>query len=103
MNFEVFKGNVLISSVQFITGSLDYEHVTLAIRRMSAIKSSVIRLANYDDLRFTIDTPTDYFLLSFIFEVIRRTGLKGFELFDFLILTYPYLINSNSHVIQSKV
>lgn len=103
MNFELFRGQTLQSSAATALSTSDKEHVTPAIRRNKSCKSAEIRLDNLEGLRMTVDTPTDFALLSMIFNYQNKSDLNGVNLVKAFFAEYPWLKGLNSHIEQNKI
>ena len=103
MNFEFFRGETLVASSAYANVPSDYEHVTPAIRRNAVFKTKEIRLEDLEELRMTIDTVSDYALMSMLFQLKLETNLEGLSLIKSFAIKYPWLLELNKHVAQNKV
>ena len=103
MNFELFKGQTLLTFEATAISNSDREHVTPAIRRSEDVKKAEIHLDDLEELRMTVDTPADFALLSMIFEYQKKSHLEGMKLVKTFFINYPWLKGLNSHIKQHKV
>jgi spore coat polysaccharide biosynthesis protein SpsF len=98
-NIEVVSYNALKrASIETIVQS-DLEHVTPYIRRNESFKKQIIKYDSpVQNLRLTIDYPSDYALASLIYEKLHHEGrIFGLEEVEMLILQNPWLKAVNSH------
>jgi spore coat polysaccharide biosynthesis protein SpsF len=102
MNFELFKGETLLLSEAMVESESDREHVTPAIKRNENFKTAEISLESLEHLRMTIDTPTDYALISMIFKYQNDSALVGVSLVKEFFKNYPWLNGLNSHIEQKS-
>lgn len=100
MNFEAFKGSLLIELNKIELTLEEREHVTLAIHRRKTFNKTVIQLANSANLRMTVDTPIDYAQASLIkLSLGERCSLK--RVIELKNLN-PWIFELNKGVIQKN-
>lgn len=103
MNFEVFKGESLLKSLSYADSDFDKEHVTPALKRESLFKSVCIELGyNYENVRVTVDTPSDFLTANILISIAGSTGLQGLKLIDFVRQNHPWILESNKGVFQKN-
>lgn len=102
MNFEIFKGETLLLSEEMVESESDREHVTPAIKRNENFKIADITLESLEHLRMTVDTPTDFALISMIFQYQNGSALEGVSLVKEFFKNYPWLNGLNSHIEQKR-
>lgn len=103
MNFEFFRGEILLKSSVNANSQIDREHVTPAIRRNAIFRTKDIWLSNLGDTRMTIDTVSDYALLSMLFQFKLEVKQDGLALLISFAKKFPWLLELNKHVTQTKV
>lgn len=102
MNFECFRGEALLRSVEYAQSKEDREHVTYAIKRSELFKKTSVVLDNLEGLRMTVDTAIDYVLMSMIYEFKNKVKLDGITLVKLFSDNYPWLIEINKHINQKS-
>jgi len=105
MNFEVFdvKAFHRISSQDL--SAEDKEHVTLRFKSDDTFTKNLIKMDTgiRQQLRLTIDYPSDYLLLSTLFDLSRQYGIEpGIKLIEFVLNKNPWLFQVNESNFQKK-
>lgn len=103
MNMEVFKGTALLESLEFAKSEFDKEHVTPALKRESFFSRKAYEFnSDFKDIRLTIDTPTDFTVLSSLLLYAREKNLKGLSIVKDIIKKYPWLLEGNQSIFQKN-
>jgi spore coat polysaccharide biosynthesis protein SpsF len=81
-NFEIMSFNALESAFNNAESTYEKEHVTPFIKKLK-IKKDILFLSfeGNENLRLTIDYPSDYALMNLIFSSIEKPSLKEISLF----------------------
>ena len=103
MNFELFRGETLTKSMKYVLSLSDAEHVTPAIRRNAIFKKKDIEIEHLEKYRMTIDTVSDYALMSMLFQFKLDSNLEGVALIKAFATKFPWLLALNKDVPQNSV
>jgi spore coat polysaccharide biosynthesis protein SpsF len=106
MNFEVFdvKAFQRMSISQDLSVE-DKEHVTLRFESDDTFTKNLIKIdcGIQQQLRLTIDYPSDYLLLSALFDLSKQYGIEpGIKLINFVLSKNPWLFQVNESNFQKK-
>lgn len=105
MNFEVFDVKAFLKMSKIELSSGDMEHVTLRFKNdLSFTKNNIkINTGIQEKIRLTIDYPTDYLLLSTLFEISIRQGIEpGLKLVSYALNKHSWLFTVNQQNLQKK-
>jgi spore coat polysaccharide biosynthesis protein SpsF len=105
MNFEIFSKISFIKLSSMNLNKDEREHVTLRYKYDSSFKTNLIKIKNnfQTNIRLTVDYPSDYILVSTIFQISEIHGIKiGFELIDFVSKNYPWIFEINQSNFQKR-
>jgi spore coat polysaccharide biosynthesis protein SpsF len=102
MNFEVFKGEVLIKEAEKYLTANEMEHVTISFRENNQYRTANLLLGEYSDYRMTVDTPIDYAQLSLVFQCKELFISDGLELIDNCAKWFPWILNLNKGILQNN-
>lgn len=105
MNFEVFDVKAFHRISSRVLTVEDKEHVTLRFKSDDTFTKNLIKidLGIRQQLRLTIDYPSDYLLLSTLFDLSKQHGIDpGIKLIDFVLGKYPWLFQVNESNFQKK-
>lgn len=105
MNFEVFDVQAFLSMSRMELSSEEKEHVTLKFKNDSSfIKNNItIDTGIQEKIRLTIDYPSDYLLLSMLFEISKRHAIEpGLKLVSFALNEFSWLFAANQQNLQKK-
>ena len=99
MNFEVFSVSAFLRTGVSRLSDEEKEHVTLIFKSDPSFTRNEIKifsgLANRN-LRTTIDHPSDYLMISTIFELSKKHSIEpSLELIKFILNKYPWLFEVN--------
>lgn len=99
-NFEIVRASKLIESYNLVTSKYEREHVTPYVKKYSE-KSEFYKFENIDyedNLRLTIDYPSDYAFLNMVFSFLGTKEISLNNINNLLNLK-PWLleINKKSH------
>ena len=101
MNFEVMKGDVLSELKDLNLEEDEREHVTLKFKRDDRFRKSSIALAEFSNIRLTVDTPLDYAQASLLYSKMNGEVSLG-EILR-LKKNFPWLFQLNDGVIQKSI
>jgi len=102
-NFEMMKSEKLVLAKEFANTVFDKEHVTPYIKR-TASKIEYYKFKNYqplENLRLTIDYPTDYAFIQLLFEMLKNKD-KTLKNIDYLVSKTAWLLDINKNNFQKK-
>lgn len=105
MNFEVFNVSSFLKMSKMQLSKEEKEHVTLKLKLDPSFTKNYIRIdPNIDNLiRVTVDYPSDYLMVSSLFQLADIHGLKlGLEVIKYAVIHYPWLFNVNNMNVQKK-
>jgi spore coat polysaccharide biosynthesis protein SpsF len=104
MNFEVFNVSAFLRRGVNQLSDEEKEHVTLIFKTDPSFISNEIKIFSgleNRNLRTTIDHPSDYLMISTVFELSKKHSIEpGLKLIKFILNTYPWLFNVNESNIQ---
>jgi spore coat polysaccharide biosynthesis protein SpsF len=105
MNFEVFNVKAFLKMNSKELSSEDKEHVTLKFRNDSSFTKNqvIINTGIQDRIWLTIDYPSDYLLLSMLFEISQRQGIEpGLKLVSYALKNHSWLFTMNQQNLQRR-
>jgi spore coat polysaccharide biosynthesis protein SpsF len=105
MNFEVFDVKAFLKMSAAPLSREDKEHVTLKFKSdPSFIKNSIkIDSMVHKKIRVTVDYPSDYLVLSYIFYLSKKHKIDpGIKLIHFVLSNYPWVFQVNENNSQKK-
>lgn len=105
MNFEVFNVKAFDRMSSLDLSKEDKEHVTLKFKSNNAFSKNLIKINSEfrQKLRLTIDYPSDYLLLSTLFDLSQLYGIEpGIKLINFILCKNPWLFQVNEGHFQKK-
>lgn len=104
MNFEIFKGEALLSSEEFVIGDGDTEHVTKALKRESCFSIGDFYVpSGLESIRLTVDTVQDYMTASLLKSLGDKKNLSaGLELVKYAASSYPWIFTGNCEIYQKN-
>ncbi|MBX0331666.1 glycosyltransferase family protein [Pontibacter sp. HSC-14F20] len=104
-NVEVFTRHTLETADALATEAADREHVTPYIRRdTSFMRQALPYTSPIEQLRLTVDYPTDYVLVSMIMERLWKPGHQvSHEQIERLLQEHPWLQEINAGNSQRQV
>jgi spore coat polysaccharide biosynthesis protein SpsF len=105
LDFEIFSFNQLKAAYLHATLESDLEHVTPYINQNKSHTTVVVNHAdneNHSDLRWTLDTETDWKLLQTLFDGYNVAGLSYSEILR-IVHEHPELTTINSHIKQKEI
>lgn len=106
MNLEIINPKALISLKDHKLTPADKEHVTMFMRKSKSYKKGLINTFEkneYQNIRTTVDYPSDYLVVSAIISIAEKNGLPlGLDLISFIIKNYDWLFNVNETNYQKR-
>lgn len=106
LDVEVINGKALLNSGKHNLSGMDKEHATRFIRNEEQYKKGVFKpniKKELQDLRVTVDYPSDFILASAICSLAATTAAKqGLPLIEEVFEQYPWLFKANKDNIQKK-
>ncbi|MEN9304718.1 MAG: hypothetical protein RL264_3147 [Bacteroidota bacterium] len=105
MNFEVFDVRAFHRMSRQDLSVQDKEHVTLRFKSYDNFSKNLIKMSSglKQQLRLTIDYPSDYLLLSALFDLSMQYNIEpGMKLIDFVLSNNPWLFQVNESNFQKK-
>jgi spore coat polysaccharide biosynthesis protein SpsF len=105
MNFEVFDVKAFHRMSSQVLSVEDKEHVTLRFKSDETFTKNLIKIDSEirQQLRLTIDYPSDYLLLSTLFDLSKQYGIEpGIKLIEFVLNKNPWLFQVNESNFQKK-
>ncbi|MBZ9729076.1 hypothetical protein LB467_05210 [Salegentibacter sp. JZCK2] len=109
MNFEIITKQALLSLESEDLKKEDEEHVTLFLRESGNYNTSTFEVnenenENLEELRLTIDYPSDYLVLSAIFSIAEKGKFPiGLDLIKYCKEHFNWLFQVNKTNYQKKV
>lgn len=104
MNFEIISASALQSLASKALTDQDKEHVTLFIKNSGLYKLNFIKPIekdSYNQLRLTIDYPSDYLVISALFTIYLSSKKSlGLPLIDYCLEEYSWLFEINQNNFQ---
>ncbi|KVV13959.1 cytidylyltransferase domain-containing protein [Flavobacterium sp. TAB 87] len=104
MNFEVIDANALLSLKNKNLTSQDKEHVTLYLKNSSEFTCESFKIGlqdKYNNVRVTIDYPSDYLVVSSLFSLYLMTKIPlGLRMIEYVVDRFPFLFECNQSNIQ---
>jgi spore coat polysaccharide biosynthesis protein SpsF len=99
MNFEVMRGETILSLAKTNLSDAEREHVTLGVRNNNKFRKEEIRIAESTDYRLTVDNAADYLLSSTLFQILgdSQPSLQNIES---AIKKYSWLSSVNEGFLQ---
>ena len=99
MNFEVFSVSAFLRTGVSRLSDEEKEHVTLIFKSDPSFTRNEIKIFSgleNRNLRTTIDHPSDYLMISTIFELSKKHSIEpSLELIKFILNKYPWLFEVN--------
>jgi spore coat polysaccharide biosynthesis protein SpsF len=98
MNFEVFDVQAFNRMSSQVLSVEDKEHVTLRFKFDETFTKNLIKIDSgiKQQLRLTIDYPSDYLLLSALFDLSKQYCIEpSIKLIDFVLSKNPWLFQVN--------
>lgn len=106
MNFEIIDPETMLGLEFKKLNNDEKEHVTLYIRNNKPYKKGTYLIAGRKDqvenLRLTIDYPSDYVVLSTILAQVNKSVQPGMELIYKTLKEHPWLFDVNRSNIQKQ-
>jgi spore coat polysaccharide biosynthesis protein SpsF len=105
MNFEVFDVMAFHRMSSQDLSVEDKEHVTLRFKSDDTFTKNLIIVDSgiQQKLRLTVDYPSDYLLLSSLFDLSRQYDIEpGIKLIEFVLNKNPWLFQVNESNFQKK-
>lgn len=103
MNFEILNAKDLLGLKDKKLSSEEKEHVTPYFRNNDFYKKSCLQFSNlHESIRVTIDYPSDYLVLSSIFEIGIKEKLSGLKLIKKIQREFSWIFQVNSQNVQKK-
>jgi spore coat polysaccharide biosynthesis protein SpsF len=105
MNFEVFDVKAFRRMSNLDLSVEDKEHVTLRFKSDDTFTKNIIKIDSgiQQKLRLTIDYPSDYLLVSALFDLSKQYGIEpSLKLIDFVLKKNPWLFQVNEGNFQKK-
>ncbi len=105
MNFEIFNTKAFLKMSALDLTIEDKEHVTLKFKSENVFIKNLIKfdLGIQQQIRLTIDYPSDYLVLSFLFTLSNQFNIEpGMKLVHFVLSKYPWLFQVNENNFQIK-
>lgn len=106
MDVEVVNANILLEIDEYDLSDMDKEHVTLFIKNSDRYAKGIFTpdvRAELQDLRVTVDYPSDYTLASAICSLCDASGSEqGLPLIGKMVGKYPWIFNSNKDNMQKS-
>jgi spore coat polysaccharide biosynthesis protein SpsF len=105
MNFEVFDTKAFLKMSTLDLSFEDKEHVTLRFKSDKNFVKNLIKIDSNikQDIRVTIDYPSDYLLLSSLFGLSKKYNIEpSLKLIRFVLNKYPWLFQVNKNNFQKK-
>lgn len=105
MNFEVFDVKAFLRMSSLDLSEKDKEHVTLRFKTDESFTKNLVKIdfGIQQKVRLTIDYPSDYLLLSALFDLSKKYGIElGIKLIDFVLRKYPWLFQVNEGNLQKR-
>jgi spore coat polysaccharide biosynthesis protein SpsF len=106
MNFEIVRAKALLSLSNYDLTTSDREHVTFFFNRTNIFKKSVYKFNQYagiEDLRLTVDYPSDYAMASLLFSIVEKSDLTWPDLIVKVKDEMPWVFNINHLNVQKQV
>lgn len=104
MNVEVISGSIfseINNTFQFTRA--EKEHVTLHIKNSESYKNEIVEfsgLEELENLRLTVDYPSDFALLSTLLSFYSPSKKRGVSLIKFIMNHYPWVFRINDNNVQ---
>jgi spore coat polysaccharide biosynthesis protein SpsF len=105
MNFEVFDVNAFIRMSALDLSNDDKEHVTLKFKSDDSFSKKILYINSgiQHKIRVTIDYPSDYLMLSFLFDIAKQNHIEpGIKLIEFVLKEYPWVFQVNESNFQKN-
>ncbi len=105
MNFEVFDVKAFMKMSAMRLTAEDKEHVTLKFKSEASFSKNAIRIdvGIKQKLRLTVDYPSDYLMISTLFELSERHKIEpSLKLIQFVLNNYSWVFQVNENNIQKK-
>lgn len=105
MNLEIVSAKALLGLRQRKLTVPDREHVTWYIRRSDQYTKTLYRYqgdADIENLRLTVDYPSDFLVLSAILSLFGKGRRKGMDLVGYVRENYPWIFRVNAGNVQKK-
>ncbi len=105
MNFEIVNSKALTLLNEHELTASDKEHVTLFFNRTDKFHKSVYKFEEYGDienLRLTVDYPSDYAMASFLFSMVEKHEIKWLDLITKVKDEMPWVFKINHLNIQKQ-
>ena len=107
MNFEVIAAKALLSLKEKKLLPTDKEHVTTYIKNSKeySCQTSIINSAKkLENIRVTIDYPTDYLVVSSLYSLYLKTKITmGTKIIEYAYENYPFLLKCNQSNVQKAI
>lgn len=98
MNFEVFNVRAFLSLSTKKLSFEEKEHVTLRFKSDNTFNKNLIKIDTgfQQKIRVTIDYPSDYLMVSSLFDLSKKVGIEpGIKLIQFVLTKYPWVFQVN--------
>lgn len=105
MNFEVFDVDAFIRMSALDLSNDDKEHVTLKFKSDDSFSNKIILINSgiQDNIRVTIDYPSDYLMVSLLYDIANQNKIEpGIKLIQFVLKKYPWVLKANESNFQKK-
>lgn len=104
MNMEVFSKPAFLEIDKSSLSDAEKEHVTLKFKHDKGfVNNKIVYPNDYEKIRVTVDYPSDFLLVSSLFQLAIERRLKlGLTLIEFVSNKYPWLLESNQSNIQKR-
>lgn len=106
MNFEIIDVNSFKGIYAENLTLVEKEHVTLYIRDSGRFRTQEYipcPFTNYNEIRLTVDYPTDIVVVSTLLSIGEKLNMKpGLELVDFGLKNFPWLFEVNQQNHQKR-
>jgi spore coat polysaccharide biosynthesis protein SpsF len=105
MNFEVFDVKSFLKMSTMGLTNEDKEHVTLKFKTDDSFLKKMIDTKSgiEPNIRVTIDYPSDYLMLSFLYDIAKQNHIEpGIKLIQFVLKEYSWVFQVNESNFQKK-
>lgn len=105
MNFEIFNVEAFLKMRDLKLTENEKEHVTLKFKSSESFSVQCIETSTDTQhfVRATIDYPSDYLVVSTLFQISADLGVKiGLDVINYSLSNFPWIFEINEHNYQKN-